>query len=274
MKKQSHSRSSLKTAACLVIFVVLSAGSSFAAIRGILIKTSGVRVPERGSAAIRYLPSQKQYLINVGGVGLKIPRSQVREVRTAKPKQFDAAARAVMSGSPASAIPVLERIMTAYRMLQWDLPAAEYLVRAYLKMNQPKKAIENAEKVFRVNPSAMYSGDLAKLYWKALNDVGRRGKLRRILVEAVERGSRDVAATAQIMRGDIDFKRGNYRDALVDGYLRTVVLFRDIKKIQPEALYKAMTAHEKLGEHSHAEKWRKKLLSEFPDSSYSRRLRG
>ena len=98
--------------------------------------------------------------------------------------------------------------------------------------------------------------------------------MKKILLEAVEKGSRQVAAEAQIMRGDIDFKKGNYRDALVDGYLRTAVMFQRVKWVRAEALYKAMQAHEKLGEHSHAEKWRKKLLAEFPNSIYSKRLRG
>ena len=144
---------------------------------------------------------------------------------------------------------------------------------AYLKMGQAAKAVTMAEAAIKASPQAAYSGDLARMYWDALTQAGQASKLRKILMEAVEYGSRDVAATAQVMRGNIDFDKANYRDALVDGYLRTIVLFQDVKSAQPEALFQAVKAHEKLGEHSHAEKWRKKLLSDFPDSSYSTKLR-
>ena len=67
-------------------------------------------------------------------------------------------------------------------------------------------------------------------------------------------------------------QRKQYKDALVEGYLRTIVLFQDVREVQPEALYQAARCFEELGESGNAEKMRKKLLADYPDSSYSKQL--
>ena len=91
-----------------------------------------------------------------------------------------------------------------------------------------------------------------------------------VYVVAVEQGDRPTQAAAQVLRGAMDKQRKEYRTALVDGYLRAIVLFQDVREVQPEALAGAATCFEELGESANAEKMRKKLLAEFPDSSYSK----
>ena len=100
----------------------------------------------------------------------------------------------------------------------------------------------------------------------------RASELRLQLGKAVEEGNRGVVAVAQVLRGDLDMKKQDFRSALVDGYLRTIVLFADVREMQPEALFKAAKCFEELRESQNAEKMRKKLLSEFPDSTYSRQI--
>jgi len=82
-----------------------------------------------------------------------------------------------------------------------------------------------------------------------------------------------VAAMAQIKRGDIERKKENLKEALVDGYLRTIVLFKQVKEVQPEALYKAAKCFEELGEHSYAEKMRKTLLEKYPLDPYTGKIK-
>ena len=73
-------------------------------------------------------------------------------------------------------------------------------------------------------------------------------------------------------RGDVLLAQGDAKSALRDGYLRTILMFQDVKDIQPEALYKAMKAHQSIGEHPYAEKWRKRLLAGYPTSEYAKQL--
>ena len=261
------------TTMAALLVLASGAGAQQAGIQGIILQRDGQRIPSAGAGVIRWLPAREAYIITADGVRLEIPLRQVDEVRTAKPRQFDAAENAVRTRRYAPAIPVLEKIVTDYRRLQWDIPAARLLTQAYMGMGNPAEAAKKAEVAISGNPDVWQDMEFARLYWDALSKSGQSGRLGRILLQGIEHGSRETAAAAQIMRGNIDFDQGRYRDALVDGYLRTIMLFRDVKQVQPEALYRAVRAHEQLGEHSHAEKFKKMLLSDYPQSSYSKDLR-
>jgi TolA-binding protein len=91
--------------------------------------------------------------------------------------------------------------------------------------------------------------------------------------EAVKRGTRQMAAIAQMRRGDIQRKRGELKEALIAGYLRTAYFFRDVKEVQGEALYKSVKCLEELGQHGHADKMRKRLLQDYPRDPYAEKLR-
>jgi len=260
----------------LILFplCLLAPAAQAADIRGALIKVNDQRVPDRGVATIRWMPSQKRYLVTVeGGIQIQVPLEQVRRLEIPKPANLDAAIQAAQR-SPSSAIPVLKDIADVYTMLEWDVVAARWLGEAYMKMKQYKDAVDSLDKVAQANPGAVRSGELFKTYCEALRLAGMKARLKKLLLDVIENGSRETVALAQIVRADMDVESGDNKGALVDGYLRTILLFQDIRAVQPEALYKAMKAHEKLGEHSHAEKWKRKLLQDYPDSTYSRELRG
>ncbi len=266
----SFSRAWLAAVTSTVIFLGASQYAP-AQIHGAIIKANGQRVPSQGQAPIRWLPSKKQYLVTLpSGVAVPIALQQVRALDVPKPPNLEAAAQLSVR-SPASAIPTLERIVKDYTMLKWDTEAARWLAEAYLRMNKPKEAVEYLE---RLSPETLREGSLSRAYWSALQQSGQKAKLKRVLLEAIENGPRETAAIAQVIRGDLEMEAGNIKEALVHNYLRTVLLFDDVKSIQPEALIKAMRAHEKLGEHSHAEKWKRKLLQDYPDSPYSKELKG
>ena len=84
-------------------------------------------------------------------------------------------------------------------------------------------------------------------------------------------GNRDMAALAQLIRGDMYLAQGQKQDALYD-YLRTVVLYEQVKEVQPEALFKAAQMLEELRD-PRATDLRKKLVADFPASDYAKRVR-
>ena len=223
---------------------------------------------------VRYLAASKQFEIKKQrNVTVRINASDVdRVVLQTQPAQLAAAVTAVKDRKFMSAIGPLNEIKESYQMFGPDLVAARYLAIAYLGMNKTAEAVRMCEDVLRSTPTAADSGAFAYVYWDALLKEKMHGKLLRILNDAVQRGSRDVAAVALVKRGDIYMEKRDPRRALLDGYLRTVLSFRDIKAMQPEALYKAIKAHEALNEHRHAENWRKILLSGYPSSEYAKKL--
>ncbi len=244
------------------------AGDLHAQVPGQITKVGGGD-PIRGT--ITYRASSRTYNVARGGVSMTIPADQVDTILVQKPREMDAALAAVRAGRGAQAIPVLEKIFNSYIGLQWDVVAARALAEAYLQAKNGDKAIEYCERVISVNKNV--SADLLGVYWDALLLGEKYDRLRRAITEAIEKGSREQQAVAQIKRGDIDRKQGNLKQALVDGYLRTILLYEQIKSVQPEALYKAIKCHEELNESHHAEKWRKKLLQEYPASPEADKIR-
>lgn len=221
---------------------------------------------------IRWRGEAKEYVITASGVSMTIPLAQVKEVKTPQPAGFDAAVAAFNARKHQEALAEFEKIMDAYKMLQWDVPATGYAARSHLALGNAARAVTLCETLVRDNPAAAYEGDLAGVYWQALIEAGREATLRQLLDKAVQEGSRELAALAQIRRGDIDMKNGRFKEALVDGYLRTVVLFEGVKQHLPEALYKAAQCFQQINETSNADKMRKRLLEEFPSSPFAQNV--
>ncbi len=258
-------------ACTLAIFIGVSTSWASGPHLATVIKHDGVQV----SGNVRYLASSREFEMQIGsGARTSIPAREVaRVVLKTQPAELAKAIAAVKRGQFAASIAPLKKIKDDYAMFGPDLEAAQYLARAYLGMNKAADAVRMCDEVLRSNPDAASSGEFAGVYWDALLKAKQTAKLSRILSDAIQTGSREVAAVALVKRGDIDMEEGDGKKALLDGYLRTILLFQDIKEIQPEALYKAIKAHESVNEHQYAEKWRKRLLTGFPASDYAKKLK-
>ena len=258
--------------ACLGLLAVLAvfcAMPAFADVKGEIITTENRRL----KGMIRWMQMSKVYSVTGDNdVVMKIPLKQVADVKVTKPDGLDEAIALVQNGKYSKGAKKLEEIAEEYRMLQWDMTATRWLVYAYLKDKKAAEAITACDKIVRLKPEAAFTGDLASMYWEALLDADREATLKKILEQAVQRGDRELAAKAQVKRGDIDRKHGNFKDALVDGYLRTIVLFEQVKSVQAEALYKALKCFEELGQMSYAEKMRGRLLNDYADSPYAKMI--
>jgi TolA-binding protein len=257
-------------AAWVAAAIVAALAAHAQAVPGTITKTDGTEL----SGDLTWFGATQEYDINIGSVNTKVSARLVAKVQTQKPADFDKAVNAVKTKQYAAAISPLKNIVGTYEMLGWDVPAARWLAEAYLNLNQAKDAIDMCDKVIRTNPEAKTSGELANIYWEALRRDGREAMLQRVLSEAVKTGGREVAAVAQLKRADMDRAKGDVKKALKDGYLRTAILFQDVKSVQPEALTKAAECFQQLGQQSYADKMRKELLEKYPESDEARKIRG
>ncbi len=243
-----------------------------AQVNGIIERTSGT--PMQG--ALSWRPSERQYQVRTAGTGAAvsiIPLNQVSGVRVQPPATLEPAVRAARAGQAnAATVAALETIVKDYLMLEHDLTAARWLGELLLRQGKGVEAARMFDRVLEHRQVSALPPDGVRVYWNALLEAERFPDLRRQLKWGIEEGPRPVAAAAQLLRGEMDMRGGRFREALVEGFLRTVVLFQDVRDVQPEALYKASLCFEELGESQHAEKMRKKLLAEFPDSSYTRQI--
>jgi tetratricopeptide (TPR) repeat protein len=269
MTNRYRARRGLGWAVALILVLAAGIGSA-ADVRGRITKTDGGRVV----GTIRWRPASRLYVVNTGGrVSLEIPLRQVQRIEAEKPTELNELAKMVQRKQYAAAISRLENLLSQYDMLQWDVEIARWLGEAYLRTGQADKAASVISKIERSGTPTPMTGEIVGVYWDALLETEQFAKLRTELDKAVKQGSRDVAAVAQLKRGDIDMKKGNFEDALLDGYLRTVVFFREVRHVQPEAMAKAATCFQELGQTTQAEKWRKKLLTEYPDSPQAQDVR-
>ncbi len=221
---------------------------------------------------IRWKAASQVYAIRAGGREFEIPARDVIDIKIPEPAGLAQAVAAVRAGQYPGAITTLERVKDGYINLVYDKIAARALIQAYLGMGQTPKAVAMCEELLRASPTTKQDGELMGAYVEALIKSEQLPKAKRILDDIIATGSRDAVAIAQVRRGDIDMAGGDMREALLNGYLRTIVLFQNVKSVQPEALFKAIKCHTALNEHHYAEKWRRRLLAGYPDSKYAKEL--
>ena len=168
------------------------------------------------------------------------------------------------------AIPLLKRVQTAYKHLQWDEYALRGLAECYFGSGMHAEGIKMVEKAMQFGGSTLSPGVVQK-YWDALIKNKEYAKLERSIERIVATGARDVAAVAQIKRGDMLKEKGQLQQAAVDGYLRTVVFYEEQKSAREEAAYKAMKVFQDLGQATYAEKMRKILQSDYPRGTWTKK---
>lgn len=259
----------MKKIALIAVFA-MTAAASFA-IQGRITKAgdNGQRI----DGDIIWKQIAKKYVVTQkNGVEVEISYDEVAKVETQRPKELEGAINAVKSGKPAVAIPVLEKIAKDYAMLQWDEPAARYLAEAYVAVDRSADAVKTCEAIIALRPEAAYMGEMAMSYWTALLKTGKTAKLQDLVEKAARSGERVAAARALVMRGDMLAEQKQYKEALEDGYLRVVVLYKNVKDVQPEAIYKAMQAFEAIQQVPAAERMRSLLRSDYPSSDYAKKL--
>ncbi len=258
--------------ALTIIILGIGALNGFADVRGWIWKV-GASPSQAVKGQIRWRAASKEYVITTDRISVTLRLSEVGGMKIEKPAGMDAAIQKVNSGQYAAAIPTLEKVVENYVMLQHDVVAGAALARAYVETKNTKKAMSLCEKIKSDKPASMISRGLESAYWDALLAENASAKLRNALEKAIQSGARDVAAEAQLKRGDLDMKKDDPKSALIDGFLRTIVLYQDVKEVQPEALFKAYKCFDKLGQNAAKDNMRKVLLAEYPQSKYARELR-
>jgi len=172
----------------------------------------------------------------------------------------------VEGGQGTAAVATLAKIVSDYRMLQWDKPAGRYLALAHLAAGNAQKAYDACTPIIAEDKSAAYSGDLAAAYWQALLKLGKNEQLEKLLKDAATKGNRQASAAALVMRGDMVVAASNdapeeLRRALRDGYMRVVLMYQDADcaRERGEALLKAAQCFDKLGQSARAESLRAQM---------------
>ena len=237
--------------------LMLAAASAFA-IQGTVSTES-----ESVTGNVKWRGRDKKYVIEKGKITKEFDLASVTKLDIPTPQGYEKAVAAVEAGQGLAAIPVLSKIVTEYRMLQWDKPAGRYLAMAYIASGNAQKAYDVCSPIVSEDKSAGWSGDLASAYWQALLRLGKKSQLETLLKKAATSGDRQSSAAALVMRGDIISQGSNdapeaLKQALRDGYMRVVLMYQDqeCRRERSEAMRKAAACFDKLGQAARAEQLR------------------
>ncbi len=123
----------------------------------------------------------------------------------------------------------------------------------------------------RSNPKALREPDFFKVYCQILISKKLFSEVDNMLTDQIANSdSRNIVAVATMMRGDIAMKKGDYKTALLNGYLRTMYFYQNVTAIQPEAMLKAVQCFQKMGDPTKGDRIRGMLLARFPNSPEAR----
>ncbi len=214
------------------------------------------------------------YVLKKGPASIPVSFRETAMVGVKEPPQLGVAIKQVKAGEYTTAIPTLKKIMTFYKKLNHDVTAGAWLVTAYVGAGKNSDAIKTYDTLKRsIKDKKDIPIQLRRSYWEALDKTSANSKLQTDLSSSVRTGNREVAAEAQVRRSDSLMKQGKTEQALKTGYLRTVLLFPDVKDIQPRALLGAVTAYEKLELTKKAAEYKGILMKKYPESPEAKSLK-
>ena len=242
----------------LVVCLVAAAAAEAFAIQG-----SVSTETETFAGDVKWHARDKKYVIQKDKITKEFKLADVTALDIPKPQGFDKAVQMVEGGQGSAAVATLAKIVSDYRMMQWDKPAGRYLALAHLAAGNAQKAYDACTPIIAEDRSAAYSGDLAAAYWQALLKLGKTEQLEKLLKDAATKGNRQSSAAALVMRGDMVVAASNdspeeLRRALRDGYMRVVLMYQDADcaRERGEAILKAAQCFDKLGQSARAESLR------------------
>jgi tetratricopeptide (TPR) repeat protein len=211
-------------------------------------------------------------LTTPNGQTLTFRSGTYRQAFADKPPEMVQVEAMAKSGDLAGSAAILRRVKEKYKFLGWDQRAAQMLARVELAQKNFEAAASGYEALFAAQPQLKKIPAERANYMQALLGAGRMKEVSVLIDEDIATGSREAAARAQIVRGDMKAAAGQYEEALLD-YFRTALLFKEQKEVLPEATYKTAVALKKLND-PRATEYFKKVMKEFPGSEFAGMAKG
>ena len=233
-----------------------------------VVNSAGSRVT---GSAIQSAPDGTICLTTLNGQVLTFRAGSYRQAGADKPPEMRQVETLAKQGNLAGAVKILIRVKQQYSFLGWDQRASRMLARVYLSLGQFEPSVREYEALFEVQPDLKTIPIERANYMQALRGAERMDEVVGMIDEDIASGSREAAARAQIIRGDMKLEAGQQEEALLD-YLRTVILFRAQMKVLPEATYKTAMVLKKMNDPRAADYFRK-VIETFPKSEFADRAR-
>lgn len=222
-------------------------------------------------SAIQSAPDGTVLLTTLNGQTLTFRKGTYRQAFADKPKEMFQVEELVKQKNLIAVVEILRRVKEEYQFLGWDQRASLMLARVYLPLKQFEDAAREYEELFATQPKFKESPKERANYMQALLGSGRISEVAKMVDEDIASGSREAAARAQVVRGDMKAASGQVEEALLD-YLRTAILFKAQTVVLPEATYKTAVALKNLND-PRATDYFQKVINEFPESEFAEKAK-
>ena len=229
-----------------------------------VINSAGKRV---NGSAIQSAKDGTILLTTLNGQTLTFRKGAYQQAFADKPKEIFQVEGLVKKKNLIAVVEILRRVKEDYQFLGWDQRAGLMLARIYLPLKQYEDSAREYEELFAVQPKFKSVPKERANYMQALLGSERIAEVTKMIDEDIASGSREAAARAQVVRGDMKAAGGQPEEALLD-YLRTTILFRAQTDVLPEATYKTAVAIKQLND-PRAAQYFKKVIDEFPKSEFA-----
>ncbi|MEI6218765.1 MAG: hypothetical protein WCP86_07680 [bacterium] len=223
--------------------------------------------------ACRWIESSSSFaIVKMDGSTLQLEKSLVDKIDMDKPAKYALAEEQISGKQYDAAIQSLDSVMTEYQKQGWDVDAACRIAELYLtKKNDPRRAAQALEKAVAGVPKSEITAQTQMMLWtcQLAQGADKTPALRKELDDAITGGQRDLAAAAYVVRGGLNRLAGQRESAVLD-YLRVVIMFDNVKSVQPEALFRASQMLDEMKDPGgRGDVLRRKLLELYPDSAYA-----
>ncbi|VGO17019.1 hypothetical protein PDESU_05613 [Pontiella desulfatans] len=173
-------------------------------------------------------------LVTATGQKMTFRKGQYRSASADRPPELAQAERLLLEGQGEKAVPLLEIVKADCRFLAWDQNAILLLANHYYATGQFAQAATEFQRLEKQDADVQ-----AKLR-EAMVKSGQTGSVLPVLEQDIATGTREAAAQAYLMRGDLKAAQGDTQGARRD-WLKVATFF----KAQQEL---AKTAEQKLGQ--------------------------
>ena len=229
-----------------------------------VIRTDGQRVD---GTDIRIKPDGEVVLTTAQGQ-LSFTPAQYRQAVADKPAEFDKAVQLYTAQKYDECIQSLDGVITRLRGLYWDGMAGALIMQCQIAKGDGAAAVKTYNGMVAGNAKLAEDADVQGAYRRALIAAKQFDRLEPLLNAAINSTMRRDAARAQMLRGDM-YAAQNSLEAAVMDYLRTALLFNDVKddsELQAEALLKAGETLQKMKDERSAQYCFQELRQLYPNS--------
>jgi len=257
----------VSTGLCFVLVALFAASPASAQFELILRNREILK-----SQHVEYRESTKRYVLIDRSAGLQAERSarDVVDVRSPRPAAYTQAVKlAAKPATRAQAIPLLEEVVDKYLALRWDVAAGEALAAIYNEKGRHKDAARMCQRIIRAAKPQWVSVGLRKQFLDSLVKDGNYPAAESKVREMLRIKHPPTQALAYLVRGDVLAAQNKLEEAMMNGYLRAIVLYPDVRSVRPEALAKGAKALERLRD-PRAATMRQLLLDQYPSSPFAR----